>query len=322
MKCLFLALTLALASIGGAIAQSYPSRPITIIVPFAAGGGTDVTARIIAEHMRRTLGQPVIIENVVGAAGSAGVGRVAHATPDGYTIGIGHWGTHVANGAIYALRYDLMTDFAPISLIAGTKWFIIAKKAMPANDLKDLIAWSKTNPGKVSAGTAGLGSPEHVSGLLFQNITGASLQFVPYRGGGPAMQDVLGGQIDIMFISSTIALPFVRTGSVKTYAVLDKGRLAAAPDIPTVDEAGVPGLYFSSWHGLWAPKGTPRSVIDKLNAAVVDALADPIVATRLADFGQEIFPRIQQTPEALGILQKAEIEKWWPIIKAAGIKAE
>jgi tripartite-type tricarboxylate transporter receptor subunit TctC len=211
-----------------------------------------VTARILAERMRPSLGQPLVVENVVGAGGSTGVGRAVNATSDGYTIIIGHWGTHVANGAIYALRYDLVKDFEPIALIASTKWFIIAKKDVPANDLKSLIAWSMTKPDKVLAGTGGQGSPEHVTGVFFQNMTGARLHFVPYRGGGPALQDLLAGHIDMMIIASTIALPYVQQGSVKTFAIMDKGRLAEAPDVPTVDEAGVPELYFLSWHGLWA----------------------------------------------------------------------
>jgi tripartite-type tricarboxylate transporter receptor subunit TctC len=321
MRTLLLVIA-TLANIGSAFGETYPSRPITIIVPFAAGGGTDVTARILAERMRPSLGQPLVVENVIGAGGSTGVGRAVNAAPDGYTIVIGHWGTHVANGAIYALRYNLMKDFEPISLVASTRWFIIAKKNLPAHDLKGLVAWSKTKPDKVLAGTGGQGSPEHVTGVFFQNMTGARLQFVPYRGAGPALQDLLAGHIEMMIIASTIALPYVQAGSVKTFAIMDKSRLAQAPDVPTVDEAGVPELYFASWHGLWAPKGTPRSVIEKLNAAVVEALADPTVGKRLGDLGQTIFPRAQLTPGALGAHQKAEIEKWWPIIKAAGVKPE
>jgi tripartite-type tricarboxylate transporter receptor subunit TctC len=315
MKAIFLAIALTVLNVGGAFSETYPARPITLIVPFAAGGGTDVTARVLAEHMRKFLNQPVVIENVAGAGGTTGVGRAVHAAPDGYTIVIGHWGTHVANGAIHALRYDLIKDFEPIALVAKTKWFIIAKRDMAPNDLQGLIAWSKTNP--VRVGTGGLGSPEHVSGLLFGNVTGARLQFVPYRGGGPALRDLLAGHIDMMIVASTIGLPQVKEGSVKTYAIMDNSRLAEAPDIPTVDEAGVPGLYFFSWHGLWAPKGTPRTIIEKLNAAVVDTLADPHVAKQLLDLGQTIFPRDQLTPEALGVHQRAEIEKWWPIIRAS-----
>jgi len=311
-----------LGSIGSAKAQVYPSRPVTIVVPLAAGGPTDTIGRIVAERMRASLGQPLIIENVTGAAGSIGVGRVARATPDGYTISIGQWGTHVVNGAIYALQYDLLRDFEPISLIASNPWLVVAKKTMPATDLKGLIAWLRANPDKASAGTAGAGSPAHVFGVFFQNATGTRFQFVPYRGNAPAMQDLVAGQIDIMIDNPTNSLPQVRIGNVKAFAVTAKDRLAAAPDIPTVDEAGLPKFYISHWHALWAPKGTPKDVIAKLNAAVVDTLADPTVRARLADLGQEIFPREQLTPQALGALQKSEIEKWWPIIKAAGIKPE
>jgi tripartite-type tricarboxylate transporter receptor subunit TctC len=301
-------------------AQTYPTRPITMVVPFAAGGATDTIGRIVAERARMSLGQPIIIENVAGAAGSIGVGRAARAMPDGYTISLGQWGTHVLNGAIYALQYDLLKDFEPLSLLTSNPWLVVAKKAMQANDLNGLIAWLKANPDKASTGTGG--SNTHVTGVFFQNVTGTRFQFVPYRGSAPAMQDLMAGNIDMMFDNPITSLPQVRAGSVKAYAVTAKSRLAAAPDIPTVDEAGLPGFYISNWHALWVPKGTPKNVIAKLNAAVVDALADPTVRARLADLGQEIFPRDQQTPEALGALQKAEIEKWWPIIKAAGIKGE
>jgi tripartite-type tricarboxylate transporter receptor subunit TctC len=303
-------------------AQTYPSRLITIVVPYAAGGPTDVIGRILAEHMRAVLGQTVIVENVTGANGTIGVGRVARATPDGYTISIGHWSTHVVNGAIYQLQYDLLNDFEPISLIASNSYVIVAKNALPANDLKGFITWLKANPDKASEGTAGAGSPQHIGGVFFQKATGTRFQFVPYRGAAPAMQDLLAGQIDMIIDDPTNSLPHIRAGGIKAFAVTAKTRLAAAPDIPTVDEAGLPGFHFSRWHALWVPKGTPKSNVGRLNAAVVDALADPGVRARLADLGQEIFPREQQTPEALGAFQKAEIEKWWPIIKAANIKGE
>ncbi len=308
--------------VGSATSQVYPLRPITITVPFAPGGPTDTIGRILAERLRVLLGQTVIIENVTGASGSIGVGRVAHATPDGYTISIGHWGTHVVNGAIYALQYDVLKDFEPIALVASNPWLVVAKKAMPANDLKSLIAWLKANPGKASAGTAGVGSPAHVFALFFQRATGTRFQFVPYRGNAPALQDLMAGQLDLMVDNPTNSLPQVRAGSIKVYAVTAARRLAAAPEIPTVDEAGLSGFYISHWHGLWVPAGTPKDVIVKLNVAVADALADANARTRLADLGQEIFPRAQQTPEALGAYQKAEIEKWWPIIKAANITGE
>jgi tripartite-type tricarboxylate transporter receptor subunit TctC len=303
-------------------AQAYPTRPITMIVPFAAGGPTDVVARIIAERLRSSLGQPVIIENVSGAGGSIAVGRVVRAAPDGYTLGIGQSTTHVVNGAIYTLQYDLLNDLEPISLIATFPGLLVAKNSMPGNDLKGLVVWLKANPDKSSAGTAGIGSPQHIAGVLFQKLTGTRFNFVPYRGGAPAMQDLVAGQIDMMFDTPTNSLAHVRAGEIKAYAVTAKARLSAAPDIPTVDEAGLPEFYFSLWSALWAPKGTPKSIIATLNAAVVDALADPAVRQRFADLGQDMFPREQQTPEALYAQHKAEIEKWWPIIKAAGIKVE
>jgi tripartite-type tricarboxylate transporter receptor subunit TctC len=303
-------------------AQTFPTRPITLIVPYPAGGGTDTVARIIAEPMRASLGRPIIIENVGGANGSIGVGRAARATPDGYTLNIGQWGTHVANGVAYKLEYDLVRDFEPISLIARGPFFIVARKSIPANDLKGLLLWLKANPGKVTAGNSGVGSPEHVGAVLFQNSTGTSLQLVPYRGSAPALQDLVAGQIDMMIEGALVALPQVRAGAIKAFAVTAKSRLAAAPDVATVDEAGLPGFYLSVWDALFAPRGTPKEVIAKLNVAVSQALADPNVHRRFADLGREVFPREQQTPEALAAFQKAEIEKWWPIMKAAGVKPE
>ena len=322
MKRLLLVFAALLLNAATAFAQGFPSRPITIIVPFAAGGPTDVIARTLAQHMRISLGQSVVVENVAGANGNIGVGRVARAAPDGYTIGIGHWSTHVVNGAVYPLPYDLIKDFEPLSLIAINSYLIVAKNAVPANDLKGFIAWLKANPDKALEGTAGAGSPQHVSGVFFQSATGTRFQFVPYRGAAPALQALMGGEIDMIIDDPTSSLPQVRAGRIKAFAVTSKTRLAAAPDIPTVDEAGLPGFYFSRWHGLWAAKATPKEVVAKLNAAIVAALADPQVRAKLSDLGQEIFPREQQTPEALATLQKADIEKWWPIIKAAGIKAE
>jgi tripartite-type tricarboxylate transporter receptor subunit TctC len=311
-----------LAQVAPTAAQGYPTRPPTMIVPFAAGGPTDTIARIMSERMRQSLGQTVIIENVTGAAGSIGVGRVARAAPDGYTIGIGHWSTHVINGAIYPLQYDLLNDFEPVSLIATNPQLVVARKTLPPNTLKEMIAWLKANPDKASQGTAGAGSASHVSGIYFQKDTGTSFQFVPYRGTGPAMQDLVAGQIDIMFDQAANSLPQVRSGTVKVYAVTAKSRLPSAPDVPTVDEAGMPGFYISIWHAIWLPKGTPKDIVGKVHAAVVEALADPAVRHRLDDLGQEIPPREQQTPEALYAHHKAEIEKWWPIVKAANIKPE
>ena len=315
-----LAVSLTLAA--GAAAQSYPSRPITMIVPLASGGSTDVIARIMAEGMRAALGQPIIVENVTGAGGSIGVGRVARSTPDGYTIGIGQWGTNVASGAIYPLQFDLLKDFEPIALIATQPFLIVAKKTVPANDLRGLIAWLKANADKVSQGNSGVGTPSHVGGILFQNAIGARFQMVPYRSAGLSMQDLVAGQIDVMLDTPAVSLSQVRSGNIKAYAVTAKNRLAAAPELPTTDEAGLPGFYFSFWHALWVPKGTPKDIIDKLNGAVVSSLADPGIRQKLVDLSQEIFPREQQTPEALAAFQKAEIEKWWPIIKAADIKAQ
>jgi tripartite-type tricarboxylate transporter receptor subunit TctC len=307
---------------GSAIAQAFPTRPVTIVVPFAAGGPIDALVRVLAESMRGALGQPLIIENVSGAAGNIGVGRVARASPDGYTLVTGFWGTHVVNGAIYALPYDVANDFEPVLLMSRNAQIIVARKTMPANDLSGLIAWLKANPDVAAAGTSGAGSPQHVFGVFFQNTTGTHFRFVPYRGAAPTMQDLVGGQIDLMFADQTTSLPQIRSGNIKAYAVTGNGRLTAAPEIPTVDEAGLPGFYCSVWSALFAPKGTPKDIIARLNAAAVGALAEPAVRERLAELGQQIVPREEQTPEALDALQRAEIEKWWPIIKAAGIRAE
>ena len=286
-----------------------------------AGGPTDAIGRVIAERMRVSLGQTVIMENLPSSGGIA-VRRVGRAAPDGYTIGLGHWGTHVVDGAVLALPYDLLKDFEPIAQIATNSLLILSKNAVPAKNLKELIAWMKANPGRATLASPGAGSPPHIAGIFFQKLTDTTLQFVPYRGGGPAMQDLVAGQIDLNIPQAAVALPQVSAGTVRAYAVTSKTRLASAPEIPTVDEAGVPGLYIAVWHGLWAPKGTPKEIVAKLNAATVDALADPTVRQRLAALGQDIPPREQQTPEALGMYQKAEIEKWWPIVKAANIKVE
>ena len=312
----------ALQGLTAAAAQPYPSRPITMIVPLATGGSTDVIARLMAEGMRAALGQPIIVENVTGAGGSIGVGRVARSTPDGYTIGIGQWGTNVASGAIYPLQFDLLKDFEPIGLIATQPFLIVSKKTVPADDLKGFIAWLKANADKASQGNSGIGTPSHVGGILFQKAIGVRLQMVPYRSAGLSMQDLVAGQIDVQLDTPAVSLPQVRSGNIKAYAVTARSRLSAAPDIPTTDEAGLPGFYFSFWHALWVPKDTPKDIILKLNGAVVSTLADPAIRKKLVDLSQEIFPREQQTPEALAAFQKAEIEKWWPIIKAEGIKAQ
>ena len=312
----------ALAMTASAFAQPYPSRPVTFVVPFAAGGPTDMLARLLTERMRVALGQTVIIENATGAAGTIGVGRVVRAPADGYTVSIGHWSTHVVNGAIYALPYDLVKDLDPVAMLPSNPQLIVTKNDVPAKDLKELIGWVKDNQTKISAGTAGAGSASHVSGAYFQEKTGTKFPFIPYRGTGPAIQDLVSGQLDIMFDQSSNSLPHVRGGKIKAYAVTAKSRLASAPEIPSVDEAGMPGFYIAVWHGLWVPKGTPPEAIAKLTAAVQETLADPAIQKRLAELGQDIPTREQQTPEGLAAHHKAEIEKWWPIIKAANIKAE
>jgi tripartite-type tricarboxylate transporter receptor subunit TctC len=306
----------------GASAQTYPTRPITIIVPFPAGGPLDTVARLLSERMRTTLGQAIIVENVAGANGTLGVGRAVRAAADGYTLIAGTVTTHVLIGALYALQYDLLNDFKPVALLAQGPLLAVAKKAMPANDLKELTAWLKANPDKATQGTAGVAAVEHIAGLLLQKQTGTRFQQVPYRGLAPAMQDLVGGQIGLMLADATTALPHIEAGRIKAYAVAGKTRLPSAPNIPTMDEAGLPGFSVSLWFGLWAPGGTASDMITKLNAAAVDALADPTVRQRLADLGQQVVPRDQQSPEALRAFQKAEIEKWWPIIKDAGLKGE
>jgi tripartite-type tricarboxylate transporter receptor subunit TctC len=315
-------LSALLGGISDAAAQAFPTRPVTMIVPLAIGGSTDVIARIVAEGMRATLGQPVVVENVTGAGGTIGVGRVARAAPDGYTISLGQWGTNMANGAIYPLQYDVIGDFEPVALIANQPFLIDSRKTLPAKDLKELIAWLKANPDKATEGNSGIGTPSHVAGILLQNTLGIRWQMVPYRSAGLSMQDLVAGQIDILLDTPAVSLPQVSGGAIKAYAVTAKSRISVAPDIPTVDEAGLPGFYFSFWHAIWVPKGTPKPVIAKLNEAVVNALADPLVRKRLTDIAQDIFPRDQLTPEALGAFHRAEADKWWPIIKAAGIKAE
>ena len=305
-----------------AFAQPYPARPISLVVPFSAGGPTDTIGRIMGERMGRTLGQTVVIENVTGAGGSIGVGRVARAAADGYVLGIGHVGTHVINGAIYELQYDLLKDLEPVAMIATNPQLVVSKYAVPAKDLKELLEWVKLNQDKVSIGTGGAGTPAHVSGVNFQKLTGTQLQLVHYRGAAPAMQDLMAGHIDLSFDQAANSLPLVRSGKIRVYAVTAKTRLQAAPEIPTVDEAGLPGLYMSVWHGIWAPRNTPRSVIARLNAAIVESLADASVRQRLSDLGQEIPAREQQTPEMLAAHHRAEIERWWPLIKAAGMKAQ
>ena len=314
------ALVAALACAAGAHAQSYPSRPLTIIVPFSAGGPTDTLGRILSDRMRVSLGQTIIVENITGAGATIGVGRAVNSAPDGYTLSIGNWTSHVGSAALYPVQYDVLRDFVPVSLITSAPMIIVGKNALPANDAKELIAWLKANPDKASMVSIGSGSAAHICGLYFQDKTGTRFQFVPYRGGAPAMQDLVGGQIDLMCAEASQTITHVRSGRMKAFAVMTPQRWPALPDVPTTDEVGVPGMHISFWHGLWVPKGTPQAVIDKLNAAVVDTLADPAVRQRLTDLGQIIATREEQTPAALAAHHKAEIEKWWPIIKAANIK--
>jgi tripartite-type tricarboxylate transporter receptor subunit TctC len=320
MRTLIIAIALtAFAGIADAQAQTYPSRQITIVVPFPPGGSTDVAGRIMAEKMRPLLGQPVIIENVGGAGGSIAVGRVARAAPDGYTIDIGQWDTHVGS-IIYPLNYDLQKDFEPIGLISVNPQLMVARKALPADDLKGLVAWMKANPGKITF--VNQNAAAQVSGILLQQLTGTQVQFIPYRGAGPAMTDLISGQVDLLVVQGAVALPQVRGGTIKAIVNLSPNRSASMPDIPTSDEGGVPGLYMSGWFGFFAPRSTPKDIIDKINNAMVQVLADPAVRTRFAELGLDVASREQQTPEGLAAFQKAEIEKWWPIIRAANVKPE
>jgi len=317
MRVLCAALSLViLAGAGGAEAQTYPSRPITLVVPFPPGGSTDAAARIMAERMRVPLGQPVVIENVGGAGGSIGVGRVARAAPDGYTFDIGQWDTHVGS-IIYKLDYDLEKDFEPIALISTNPQLMVAKNDLPAKTLGELVTWMKANPGKFNF--VNQNAAANVSGVLFENLTKQKVQFIPYRGAGPAMTDLISGTVDLLVVQGAVALPQIRAGKIKALANLSPARSASMSDIPTSDETGVPGLYMSGWFGFWAPKGTPKEIIAKLNAATVEALADPAIQKRFTELGLDVAPRDQQTPEGLAAFQKTEIDKWWPIIKSAGI---
>jgi tripartite-type tricarboxylate transporter receptor subunit TctC len=313
---------LAAAWAGSVAAQGYPSRPLTLVVPYPAGGPTDTLTRVLAERMRVSLGQAVVVENVSGAGGSVGVGRVARAAADGYIGSVGHWQTHVVNAATQTLAYDVVKDFEPVSLLADCPMWIVGRNLFPAKDFGELLAWLRANPGKATVGIVGVGGGADVVATYFQKNTGTSAQFVPYRGGAPMTQDLVAGQIDLTFTMVASSLQQVRGGQIKAYAVMAKARWWAAPEVLSIDEAGVPGLHASFWHGLWMPRGTPKDVIAKLNAAVVEALADPAIGQRFRDIGQEIPARELQTPQALAAQQEAEIEKWWPIIKAANITAE
>jgi tripartite-type tricarboxylate transporter receptor subunit TctC len=324
MKKMLLAavLSAAVQTAPAALAQNYPSRSIIMVVPLSVGGSTDVIGRIVAQSMGEALGQTVVVDNTTGAGGTIGEGRISRAAPDGYTFGIGQWGTNVATGAIYNLPYDLMKDFEPIGLIATQPFFITARKTMPANNLKELIAWLREQGDKANAGNSGVGSPSHVGGILLQQAVGAPITMVPYRGAGDSTAALLAGQIDVLLNTPALSVAQMKAGSIKVYAVTAKDRIASAPEVPTTDEAGLPGFYFSFWHAIWAPKGTPKDIVAKLNEALRKALANPATKKKLIDLAQDIFPPEQQTPEALRSFQQAEIDKWWPIIKKAGIKAQ
>ena len=323
MRTPFLAVALAaiLASPGSATAQVFPSHPVTMIVSLPAGGAVDTLGRILADQMRTSLGQPVVIENVAGAGGTLGVGRVARAAPDGYTLSIGNWASHIGASLVYPVRYELLKDFEPVALLTDVPHWIVARKSLPAKDLTELFAWLKANPQR-TAGTVGSASGSHLCGIYLERAAGIRLQFVPYRGGAPALQDLVGGQIDLMCDLAANSLAMVRSGQIKAYAMMARTHYFAAPEVPTADEAGAPGIYVSNWHELWAPKGVPQETIGRLNAAVVNALADPAVRQRISDLGMEIVPRERQAHGALAAFQKAELEKWTPIIQAAGIKPE
>jgi tripartite-type tricarboxylate transporter receptor subunit TctC len=314
---------LAMLTFGGnALAENFPSHPITIIVPFSAGGPSDAMMRIMAERMKVTLGEPLLIENVTGAGGSLGVGRTVRSPPDGYTIGFGHLGTNVANGAIYKLGYDLVTDLEPVVLLPSNPMIIVSKNAVPAKSLGELLAWLKARPTPATAGTAGAGSGSHIGALYFESVTGIKLQYVPYRGTGPAMTDLVAGQIDLIVDQTSNSISQVRAGAIRAYAITDTKHVESAQDIPTTDEAGLPGFHMTLWSGLWVPKDTPKDIVAKLNAAAVDALNDPAVRKQLENLGLQMPPADQRSPEALGSWQKAEIAKWWPMIKAANVKVD
>jgi len=321
MKRLGLAAVLAaFAGVGAVQAQSYPARPITLVVALPAGGAVDALARIMAEHMKTTLGQTIVVENMAGAGGTLSIGRVVRSAPDGYTLGMGTLGQYVISGAVYTLTYDMLNDLAPVALLPSVPYWMVGRKTLPANTLQELIAWLKVN--KASAATTGTASLARFCGMFFQERTGTSFQFVPYRGGAPALQDLVAGTIDLSCDLAANSLPQVRNGNIKAFAVMAKQRWSAAPDVPTADEAGVPGIYVSTWHGIWAPKGTPRDVIDKLNAAANAAMDDPTTRRRIADLGMDLPPADQRSPAAFAAFHKAEVEKWYPIVRAAGVKAQ
>lgn len=322
MRIAILAALALLAFASNAHAENFPSRQITIVVPFSAGGPSDAMARVLAERMQRSLGQTILIENVTGAGGSLGVGRVVRSPADGYTIGFGHLGTNVANGAIYKLGYDLVTDLEPVVMLPSNPMIIVSKNTIPAKTLQELLAWLKSKPTPPTAGTAGAGSGSHIAGLYFENVTGIKLQYVPYRGTAPALTDLVAGQIDIIVDQTSNSIAQVRAGTIRAYAVTADKRVDSAPEIPTTDEAGLPGFHMTLWSGFWVPKDTPKDIVTKLNGAAVEALSDPAVRKKLGDLGLDMPPKDQLSPQALGAWQKAEIAKWWPMIKSANIKME
>ena len=323
MRRTVLAALLAMLAFGGmARAENYPSRPITVIVPFAAGGPSDAMMRILGEHMKTTLGEAILVENVTGAGGSIGVGRAVRSPPDGYTLSFGHLGTHVANGAVYKLGYDLVADLEPVVLLPSNPMVVVSKNAVPAKSLDELLAWLRSRPTPAAAGTAGAGSGSHIAGLYFESVAGIKLQYVPYRGTAPAMNDLVAGQIDLIVDQTSNSINQIRAGTIRAYAVTDSKRVEQAPDIPTTDEAGLSGFHMTLWSGLWAPKSTPKEIVARLNAAAVDALNDSSVRKQLENLGLQMPPQDQLTPEALGAWQKAEIAKWWPMIKAANVKVD
>ncbi|MPZ57549.1 MAG: tripartite tricarboxylate transporter substrate binding protein BugD [Rhizobiales bacterium] len=315
-----IALAAALASTVSANAQSYPSRPIMIVVGFPPGGPTDTVARVMAENLEKSLGQPVVIENVGGASGSIAGARVARAAPDGYTLNVGQWTTQVGAGGTLALQYHVMNDFEPVAQLTTSYLWILGRKDLPAKSVAELVAWLKANPGKSTAATVGFGSAAHMCLVDFQNKSGTQFQFVPYRGGAPVMQDLLGGQVDFSCLEASQTMPHYKSGKLNVFGVASKDRWFGAKDVPTLAEGGVPGVEIQFWHGLWAPKNTPNDIVAKLNAAVLKAFGDPKVQQRFANLGHVIPPRDQLTPAALAKHHKAEIDKWWPIMKAAGIK--
>ena len=322
MRKLVLAVLAMLAFTGTVAAETWPAHPITIVVPFAAGGPSDAMARILGERMKQSLGEVLLIENVTGAGGSLGVGRAVRAAPDGYTVSFGHLGTHVANGAIYKLGYDLVDDLEPVVLLPSNPMIIVSKNAVPAKSLKELLEWLKSRPAPPTAGTAGAGSGSHIAGLYFENVSGIKLQYVPYRGTGPALNDLVAGQIDIIVDQTSNSINQVRAGNIRAYAVTDSKRVPNAPEVPTVDEAGLPGFHMTLWSGLWVPKGTPKEIVDKLNVAAIQAMNDPAVKKQLENLGLQMPPKDQLKPDARGAWQKAEIAKWWPMIKAANVKVD